>query len=195
MLLKQKKFKFSEKDERFKPVEIKRVPLDRKRTGNLTRSKTVVHPNSQSMIDKNSIKIRSKSKQELDELYIHHCLNVNRKYDKIIHRNPKINYEKVRNVELKRCENCADFINSSLMLYCNLCSDAYHNYCLDNPINPFPKHRECIKCVKCVKEYPKEVEKSDKIKFRQPTVDEIYTPLATNKNKKVIFFNNKNLEM
>jgi hypothetical protein len=106
------------------------------------------------------MKIRSKSKEELDFLYESHCSKVNLKFDKILQKNPKKNVEQERYLELKRCEKCLDFINDKLMLLCDICDDGYHMYCLEPQVEKISE-QEFI-CPRCKKEK----------KFKQSKIDE-----------------------
>jgi hypothetical protein len=119
-------------------------------------------------------KVRSKSKEQIDELYKEHVLKVKEKYERLFKKNPKNkNLESDRNIELKRCEVCLDFENDSGLLLCDFCEDGYHIYCLSPPLNKIP---EDFACEKCKSETKKE-------KMRQTTIQFIK---STIKNPKVI---------
>ncbi len=91
---------------------------------------------------KSSFMQRSKSKDELDELYSRRVESVKAKYLKLLKKNPNklIAPEIIK--ELKRCESCFDFENDLAMIYCEYCEDGYHMYCLTpklerKPVGPF----------------------------------------------------------
>lgn len=117
-------------------------------------------------LSKETVQFRNKSKEELDEDYIAHCVRIT--------KDPKFkkSKEKYRNQMLKRCQECSDFINSERMLYCIYCQDAYHSYCLNPPYKKIPANRECIVCPKC-----KEEKKKDQLK--QLTLNDIFSEVKT----------------
>lgn len=108
-------------------------------------------------LTKESFTKRSKSKEELDELYITHCIDLKNtlKFEK--------SKEKDRNRMLKRCEICKDFINKKMFVYCCYCQDAYHRYCVTSSINNGDNNFMCTKCVE-----------DNKKKFKQLTVDFLF---------------------
>lgn len=136
-----RKYKFTEKELRFE--EGRTVSRGRKSKNGITEK----------------IKIRSKSREELDILYSHHVKRVQEKYERIISNGSKkcVDYE--RYLELKRCEVCADFINDRCLILCDTCDDGYHYYCLKPPLKGVPE--DDWTCPKCEKEKKKsEMKKS-----------------------------------
>lgn len=121
-------------------------------------------------------KIRSKSKEELDDLYIKHCLKVNKMYDEKMKKKYHSNLEKERDKDLKRCETCSDFINRSLMLFCSFCQDGFHSYCLKS----FSIDEEFV-CPKCIQDMPIANEKKV---YRQSKMDEKFKIIHTIKRVK-----------
>lgn len=105
-----------------------------------------------------SLTIRSKSKEELDELYISHCIDLKNTFKLAKSK------EKDRNKILKRCEVCKDFINKNKYIYCHYCQDAYHSYCCTQ--SSIQLNADCFMCAKCVEE--------NKKKFKQLTVDSLF---------------------
>ena len=79
---------------------------------------------------KSPFKVRNLSKEQIDELYKEHVINVNKKYQNLAKnkKDPSQVYDKY--IELKRCEICTDFINDKYLLLCDICDDGYHSYCL-----------------------------------------------------------------
>jgi hypothetical protein len=82
--------------------------------------------------------VRSKSKEELDLLYQRKVQEVRTKYEKLLKKNPRKLVGPDIILELKRCEDCHDFINDSAMLLCDYCDDGYHMYCLNPPLDRKP---------------------------------------------------------
>jgi hypothetical protein len=83
-------------------------------------------------------KIRSKSKEELDVLYLEYAKKVNERYENIIkkHTSKSIDYD--RYIDLKRCEECKDFENDRAFVLCEHCEDGYHIYCLKPKLTKIP---------------------------------------------------------
>jgi hypothetical protein len=94
--------------------------------------------------------VRSKSKEELDFLYLRKVAEVKAKYEKLLKKNPKKLMGPEICMELKRCEECSDFINDSAMLLCDYCDDGYHMYCLNPPI--YKKPVGDFACPACAKQ-------------------------------------------
>ena len=79
---------------------------------------------------KSSFMQRSKSKDELDELYSRRVESVKAKYEKLLKKNPNKLIAPDIIKELKRCESCFDFEDKPGMIFCEYCEDGYHMYCL-----------------------------------------------------------------
>lgn len=73
---------------------------------------------------------RNLSLEEIDDEYCEHVIKMNKKYSQLMKKHPNKNYEYDKNVDLKRCEVCTDFVNDQYMLLCDICDDGYHTYCL-----------------------------------------------------------------
>ena len=95
-----------------------------------TSANTKKSPSKSRNSSKSSLMQRSKSKDELDELYSRKVESVKIKYEKLLKKNPNKLIAPEIIIELKRCESCFDFENDHLMLLCDYCEDGYHMYCL-----------------------------------------------------------------
>lgn len=170
-MYKNKKVKFTERSKRFETeANINKITTKTSRSKDRRQQQS---PNSMK-----NIKIRCKSKDELDELYKEHWTKVTQKYEKLIKKNPKINYEKDRNIELKRCEVCSDFNNENAFMLCEICEDGYHNYCLNSLIS---RSSDSFICPRCKEQMP-----SPK-KFKQSTLNDEKFNITIKKRSKVIY--------
>jgi len=136
-------------------------------------------------------KIRSKSREELDDLYKTHALKVKNKYDKLLNRKTKnTNLEYDRYLELKRCEVCRDFENDTALLLCEYCDDSYHIYCLNPQLSDVPETDfVCMKCKKSKRDKDKDKRKQTTIKFEKNTILNQKVIFKINKNRNVINVN------
>ncbi len=174
-----RKTRYSEKEERFDlfkagPTEKNSTPrkLEKNRQTNARKSRSNSKP-SFKVSSLTESRLRSKSREEIDEEYLSHCKHVIKKYNKLIEQNPKnCRLTRKRYEELKRCEKCGDFVDD--LLLCNFCEDAYHPNCLNLNLDDTHSDRK-FTCPPCLKEMKK-----------QTKIDEIFTPVKNKKQFKVI---------
>jgi hypothetical protein len=104
---------------------------------------------SETRITNNPTIKKNKSKDELDALYNKKVLTVKAKYEMMKKKNPKKQFYKEINNELKRCEVCFDFDfgTQNKMLLCDHCDDGYHMYCQTNFENPIIGSFTCPICI------------------------------------------------
>jgi len=166
-----KKFKFSEKEERF--------------TCNRQN-----HRKSEEACDRRysceireKFNLKCKSKDIKNKSYLKHCREVERKY-KLEKKQNNPNAYQDRMLALKRCEVCLDPINKEFLLYCNICEDGYHCYCIKPPVLDMEEiDPEDFTCEKCLN-----MQQDNTAKYRQTTMEESFQ-FTIKRNKKVIFLN------
>lgn len=160
----KKKYKYSEREERFSCI-----------TQNHRKSEERCERRySKDIIEK--FNLRCKSREQKNFLYLEHC----KKIEEIYKVEKKENYSEAyrnRMKNLKRCEICLDAVNFDSLLYCAVCEDGYHCYCLEFPSMNKEEVEDFI-CDNC------ENMENQTDKFRQKTMDESYE-LTIKKNKKV----------
>lgn len=132
-----KKTKFSEKHTRFAKRSKSEDNNDEETNNQRSKSK-----------EKNNRlkKVRDSNgkKSEIDTKYRDFSKEITQKYEKLQHKYPKINFDRDRNIELKRCEKCSEF--NSKMFLCEICDDAYHLTCLNPVPQKAPQNFVCVKC-------------------------------------------------
>lgn len=161
-----KKYKFSDKDERFNCL-----------AKNHRRSEEACERRYSKEI-RIKFNLKCKSKEQKNRNYLKHCKEVEEKYKIEKKKNFQIAFQE-RMLNLKRCEVCLDPVNNEYLLFCNICEDGYHCYCINPPILDL-KEFEDYTCDNCVNLQ----ENQEKDKYRQPTMDESFR-LTIRKNQKV----------
>lgn len=164
-----KKYKFSERDQRF--------ACNRQ---NHRKSEEACDRRYSQKI-REQFKLKCKSKEQKDKSYLRHCREVEQKY-KLDKRRNNPNAYQDRMLALKRCELCLDPVNHEFLLYCNICEDGYHCYCIKPPVLSMERiEPEEFTCEKCLS-----MQQDTCGKYRQTTVDESFH-FTIKKNQKVIF--------
>lgn len=123
----------------------------------------------------NKFHIRCESKNQKDAEYLEHCRKIEENYKSQLKKNPKKDFQKERMINLKRCEVCYDINNLDYLMYCNICEDGYHCYCLNPALNCIED--QVFTCQKCEDE-------NAPSNLRQTTVDESFS-YNIKRNKKV----------
>jgi hypothetical protein len=121
--------------------------------------------------------IRCLSQDKKDKIYLNHCKKIQEKYKLECRKNPIIALRN-RSIDLKRCEICKDSINKDCIIFCDICEDAYHFYCVNSR-----KDRGEFICPKC--------ENSEEIigNYRQKTLDQSFELSIKRQIKVNIFLN------
>jgi hypothetical protein len=162
---KPKKYKFSQKEQRF-----------------LCNRQN--HRKSEEACDRRYSKevrqifnLECKSKEQKNKCYLKHCREVEEQYKIEKKKNIPDAYQN-RMLGLKRCEACHDPVNSDYLLYCSICEDGYHCYCLNPPLLTLEEMEdEYYTCSKCLKL------KENQDKYRQTTMDESFVFTVRKKQK------------
>lgn len=154
-MINSRKRKASERDNIFTSKSNKKAALSRGR--------------SQSA--KSNFAIRSKSKEELDDLYQRKVQEVKKKYENLLKKNPRKVVGPEIISELKRCEECHDFLYSNEMILCDYCEDAYHMYCLTPPLERRPLG--VFPCPSCQKQLDEEGTVPTKLKGINKTIKKV----------------------
>jgi len=163
-----KKYKFSDKDERFNCL-----------AKNHRRSEEACERRYSKEI-RIKFNLKCKSKDQKNKNYLKHCKEVEEKYKIEKKKNFQIAF-KDRNLALKRCEVCLDPVNKEYLLFCNICEDGYHCYCIKPPVLDLKDFEdEVYTCDNCINLQ----DTQEKDKSRQTTMDESYC-LTIKKNQKV----------
>lgn len=169
----RKKYKFSEREERFgcnRQNHRKSEEACDRRYSREIRQK---------------FNLKCKSKEQKNRSYLKHCKEIELKYKLEKKRDNPSAYQD-RMLALKRCESCLDPVNSEFLLYCNICEDGYHCYCIKPPVLDLeeidPQEFTCENCLK--------MQQDNTGKYRQTTMDESFH-FTIKKNPKVnfLFFN------
>ncbi len=164
----RKKYKFSEREHRFSC----------KRQNHRKSEETCERQYSVEIRKK--FKLKCKSKEQKNKNYLQYCKEIEEKY-KIEKKRNNPNAYQDRMLALKRCEICLDAVNNDFLLFCNICEDGYHCYCIKpqcldlDEIEP-----EDFTCDRCLY-----MQKDNDGKYRQTTMDESFH-FTIKKNPKVI---------
>jgi len=129
---------------------------------------------------------RNLSKDEIDQEYKKHVINVNKKYQLLAKTKSNAHHVYNKYIELKRCEICTDFINDEFLLLCDICDDGYHIYCLvrltlTKKQEKFPEEFECPKC--------KNEKPCGKKTSAQKTLDDVYEKMTCQKDRVNFLYN------
>ena len=125
----------------------------------------------------NKFHIRCESKDQKDSKYLEYCKKIEENYKNQLKKNPKKDFQKERMKNLKRCEVCYDINNIKYLMYCNICEDGYHCYCLNPALDSIED--EVFTCQKCEDD-------DTHSNQRQTTVDESFS-YNIKRNIKVCF--------
>ncbi len=150
------KTKFSQRNTRLYKLQQNNKSKVKTRTAQSENKKiTNNHDNNlSSTLNLKKIKKRSLTVNELDELYKNYAEMVEVNLNILKVKYPKKNLDPLQNLELKRCEECRDFINDQYIILCDICDDAFHIYCLDPPMESLPPENENFYCKYCIEQYP-----------------------------------------
>ena len=113
---------------------------------------------------------RSLTIDQLDEQYKIYSEKIQAKYLALQAKYPKKNFDPEKNNDLKRCEECKDFVNEHKLILCDICNDAFHTYCLVPAMKKLPPEDESFYCKYCQEQFPnrknKEIQSRIEDKFQ-----------------------------